>query len=245
MAPFDEGAFREDIAWRFRLARGALAQHEACGGANPGPAFGNDAVRFWRSLAGVPGERRGLAHAVRSQLLEPWRQTTLAVNRLHRLLHLAPEEMLAVSARAEARCGMEAIEWAQAYRSLHRDLAGPAVHLSRSMDSIRLDAAALAETQYMRSGWLTSAAELWLRLQHLAGCAYPLLPSFGAALWRALRLEGPPRWPALPGGWAVQPVALHGALLQGLPSGEDRREADVEPPWHAWPSRRIHGEHLA
>jgi hypothetical protein len=222
MAAFDEDAFREDIAWRFRLVRGAVQRGPASNGGEPDADFGNDGLRFWWSLsAGLQGERTGMAVAIRTRLLEPWGRTTVAVNRVHSQLHLSPEEMLAAFAWAEGRFSMEAIECAEAYRCLQRDLAGPAVQLTRRLESIRRDATALAETRYMRSGWHTGAAELWLRLQHLAGYAYPLLPSFGTALWRALHLVGPPRWPDLPGSWAVRPVALRGILLETPPSAED------------------------
>jgi len=226
MAAFDEDAFREDIAWRFKLVRGAAQREQALNGGKPDVDFGNDGLRFgWSLSAGLQGERTVMAPAIRTRLLEPWGRTTVAVNRVHSQLHLSPGEMLAASAWAEERVSMEAFEWAEVYRGLQRDLAGPAVQLTRRVESIRLDATTLAETRYMRSGWHTSVAELWLRLQHLAGCAYPLLPSFGTALWRALHLVGPPRWPDLPGNWAVRPVALRGILLEAPPSGEDLESA--------------------
>lgn len=229
----DDRGLWADVARRFRLLQDAsfadqdeergveyLRQAAICSSAMLHKALGGDVARFWRCLSVDHSEEEPNA-TVNARLLQPFRKMTAAVNEVQGRLNISPRELLVTSALADERFATEATEHADAYVALPFDIAAPARLLTRRIEVIDFEARRLAGLQRRAVGWHTSAAELWLRLRHLAAYAYPLMPCFGVRLWQALQLFGLPTWPSMPGSRAVRPTRLPELLLEVAPSWDD------------------------
>lgn len=226
-------AFMVDVVWRFQLLHDAgfadadhdeyIRQAEGSGGAMLGRAVADDVTRFRRCLS-ADHPAAALMTIAESHLLGPLRTMTAAVNTVYARLKISPCELLVTSLLADSRFAAEAVEQAGAYWSMKYDMAAPARLLTTRIELISRDATGLAGPQRRVNGWHTSAAELWLRLRHLAAYAYPLMPCFGLRLWDALRLSGLPMWPSPPASRAVRPAPLPETLLE-VPSSWNGRIA--------------------